>query len=138
MVRDPLQPVAATTDSCVIIDWKKRVLCQTNTSESLSCPADSKRDTKGAGYKTMAENLLGFEKLGCLPGEISLSQLHEGEGIKASFRQHKAKWHESCRLKFNKTKLQWAEKRKAASPEESSSTCIPKKFTPQPIMFLLW
>lgn len=23
VVRDPLQPVAATTDSCVIIDWKK-------------------------------------------------------------------------------------------------------------------
>ena len=77
----------------------------------------------------MAENLLGFEKLGCLPREISLSQLHEGEGIEASFRQHKAKWHESCRLKFNKTKLQRAEKRKAASTEESSSTCISKKFT---------
>ena len=94
VVRDPLQPVAATTDSCVIIHWKKCVLCQTNTSESLSCPADSKRDTKGAGYKTVAENLLGFEKLGCLPREISLSQLHEGEGTEASFHQHKAKWHE--------------------------------------------
>lgn len=113
---------------CSPIDWTKCVLCQTNTSESLSCPADSKRDSKGTGYKTTAENLLAFEKLGCLPRTITLSRLDEGEGIEASFQHHKAKWHDTCRLKFNKTKLQRAEKRKA-SPEDSLTSDDRKKFT---------
>ena len=126
-VVDPSEP--GTSDiECSPIDWNKCVLCQTNTSESLSCPADSKRDTKGTSYKTTAENLLAFEKLGCLPRTINLSRLDEGEGIEASFQHHKAKWHDTCRLKFNKTKLQRAEKRKA-SPEDSLSSDVRKKFT---------
>ena len=78
----------------------------------------------------MAENLLrkAFEKIGCLPKTINLSRLNEGEGIEASFQQHKAKWHDSCRLKFNKTKLQRAEKRKAA-PDDNSSSKSPRKYT---------
>ena len=74
----------------------------------------------------MAENLQAFEKIGCLPKTINL--LNEGEGTEASFQQHKAKWHDSCRLKFNKTKLQRAEKRKAA-PDDSSSSKSPRKYT---------
>ena len=112
-VVDPSEP--GTSDiACSPIDWNKCALCQTNTSERLSCPADSKRDTKGIGYNTTAENLLVFKKLGCLPRTINLSRLDEGEGIEASFQHHKAKWHDTCRLKFNKTKLQRAEKRKAS------------------------
>ena len=105
-------------------------MCQRDTSEIRSCPADSKRITKGAGYKNVAENLLrkAFEKIGCLPKTINLSRLNEGEGIEASFQQHKATWHDSCRLKFNKTKLQRAEKRKAV-PDDSSSSNSPRKYT---------
>ena len=64
-------------------------MCQTDPSEILSCPADSKRITKGAGYKTVAENLQAFEKIGCLPKTINLSLLNEGEGIEASFQHIK-------------------------------------------------
>ena len=59
---------------------------------------------------------------------MNLSRLNEGEGIEASFQQHKVKWHDSCGLKFNKTKLQRAEKRKAA-PDDSSSSKSPRKYT---------
>ena len=99
-----------------------------DTSEILSCPADSKRITKGAGYKTVAKNLQAFDKIGCLPKTINLSRLNGGEGIEASFQQHKAKWHDSCRLKFNKPKRQRAEKRKAA-PDDSSRSKSPRKCT---------
>ena len=113
-INDPLQPATEAFDTlCLPVDWNKCILCQTDTSEILSCPADSKRITKGAGYKTVAENLQAFEKIGCLPKTINL--LNEGEGTEASFQQHKAKWHDSCRLKFNKTKLQRAEKEKSSS-----------------------
>ena len=76
----------------------------------------------------MAKNLQAFDKIGCLPKTINLSRLNGREGIEASFQQHKAKWHDSCRLKFNKTKLQRAEKRKAA-PDDSSSSKSPRKYT---------
>ena len=63
-----------------------------------------------------------------MPRTINLSRLDEGEGIEASFQHHKAKWHDTCSLKFNKTKLQRAEKRKA-SPKDSLSSDVRKKFT---------
>ena len=58
-VVDPLQP-GTSDNQCITIDWNKCVLCQIETSESLPCPASSKRNTKGAGYKTMAKNLQEF------------------------------------------------------------------------------
>ncbi len=48
-------------------DWDKCVLCQEVTSESLKCPADSKRSMDGTGYKTLVDNLLAFKKIDCLP-----------------------------------------------------------------------
>lgn len=126
-VIDPSEPGTSDIPS-IPIDWNKCVLCQTNTSESLCCPADSKRGAKGAGYKTTAENLLALKKLGCLPKTINLSRIDEGKGIEASFHHHKARWHDSCRLKFKKTKLQRAEKRNSF-PEDSSSSDVPTKYT---------
>ena len=55
---------SGASDSPCITDWNKCVLCQEGTAEKLVCPANS---TKGAGYKTVAENLLAFDKIGCLP-----------------------------------------------------------------------
>ena len=63
-----------------------------------------------------------------MPKTINLSRLNEGEVIEASFQQHKAKWPDSSRLKFNKTKRQRAEKRKAA-PDDGSSSKSPRKYT---------
>ena len=34
------------------------------------------------------------------------------ENIESTQKQYKAKWHESCRLQYNKTKLRQPEKRK--------------------------
>ena len=56
---------------------------------------------------------VGFKTVGCLPKIINLSWLNDGVGTEAIFRQHKAKWHDSCKLQFNKTTLQRAEKRKS-------------------------
>ena len=43
---------------------------------------------------------------------LNLSQLDEGNRIAASRNQHKAKWHDSCKLKYNKTQLRRAERKK--------------------------
>jgi len=124
-VVDPLQPGASTL--CPTPDWSKCALCQEDTSEVLHCPAESKRGTQGAGYKTIADLLVGLSRIGCLPRTINLSRFDDGESIEATLQQHKAKWHDSCRLEYNTTKLRRAEKRKR--PIEDGD--VLKKFTCQ-------
>ena len=58
---------------------------------------------EGVGYKTLAENLTGFDKIGGLPGTMKLSCIDQG--IEAAFHALRAKFHDSCRLKYNKTKV---------------------------------
>ena len=113
---------------CLTTNWNKCVLCQEDTPEVLRCPASSKRDAEGVGYKTIADNIKGFGKVGCLPKAINLSRLDDGVGIETTFRQHQAKCHDSCRLQFNKTKLERAEKRKSRIEDNTAAS---KKFTRQ-------
>ncbi len=124
-VVDPDEP--QTSGQCLTTNWDHCVLCQEETVEILKCPAISARGTEGAGYKTLAENLEAFDRISCLPGTLKLSRLDEGMGIEATFRLHKAKWHDSGRLQFNKTKLQRAEKRKMS--DEPNPEPNPRKFT---------
>eukprot|EP00794_Sanderia_malayensis_P016479 gene16479-18117_t len=60
-----------------LIDWRKCLFCK-GISGNLQCPALSKRKDNGAGYRTLVEDLLEFEKLGQLPLEISLETLDDG------------------------------------------------------------
>ena len=101
-----------TSMHCLTTDWSKCALCQAETSEVFHCPSESRRDTQAAGYKTIADLLAGFSRIGCLPRTINISRIDNGEGIEATLNQHNAKFHDSCRLLYNKTKLQRAEKRK--------------------------
>lgn len=93
-------------------DWNLCLICQEVKDEPLKCPSTCIRGRGGVAYKTMAENLQSFSDINCLPSNLQLARLDEGEGIEATFRQRDAKWHDSCRLKFNCTKLKRAEKRK--------------------------
>ena len=102
-------------------DWSLCILCQESKSEALQCPADSKRSDVGAGYKTLAENIQEFNELGCMPIQISLSRLNEGDGMENTFLRCKARWHKSCHLLFNSTKLNRAKKRQAPTPDSSVS-----------------
>jgi hypothetical protein len=90
-------------------------------------------DTQGAGYKTISDHLLSFIRIGHMSRSINLARLDEGEGIEATIRKHKAKWHDSCRLsnqslEYNKTKLQRAENRKRPMDDAVDEL---KKFTRQ-------
>lgn len=71
----------------------------------------------GSGYTSLAENLVKFDKFGEIPG--ILKRLDEGHGIEAAMVANNAQYHQSCRLKFNRTKLQRAEKRALKAEGES-------------------
>ena len=127
-VVDPDEPRTSSAQ-CLTTNWNYCVLCQEDTGEMLKCPANSVRGTEGAGYKTLAENLAAFDAINCLPGTIKMSRLDEGEDIEETFRLHKAKWHDSCRLQYNKTKLWRAEKRKRPHKDDPEHDRGTRKFT---------
>ena len=58
--------------------------------------------------------------------------MNENQDIEQTLRSHTAKWHDSCRLQYNKTKLRRAAKRMAAcTPPVDSNAPAAKKFTRQ-------
>lgn len=71
----------------------------------------------GSGYKTLAENLVRFHKLGQLP--IRLGRLDEGQEIESSIIVNNGLYHHSCNQKYNNTKLKRAEERALKRDDES-------------------
>ncbi|KAK2551127.1 hypothetical protein P5673_028053 [Acropora cervicornis] len=109
----------AAPDAIAKTDWTKCTICQQNKAEPLRCPADSKRSCDvGSGYKTLAGNITKFRDLDCMPIQVDLSRLDEGEGLENTFVRWKARWHKSCYDLFNSTKLKRAEKRQALESEQ--------------------
>ena len=126
-VHQLVDPQTAATENTVHhTDWEQCFLCQEETLEPLHFPGQSKRGTVGAGYKTISDILVGFNDIGCLPKTIQLSRLDDGDGIEVTLQNHMAKWHDSCRLKFNKTQLQRAQKRKSTEGQKEE---ISNKYT---------
>ena len=118
-VRNPGDKQAAP-DAIAKTDWIKCAICQQNKGEPLRCPADSKRLCDvGSGYKTLAGNITKFRDLDCMPIQVDLSRLDEGEGLENTFVRWKARWHKSCYDLFNSTKLKRAEKRQALESEQA-------------------
>ena len=101
----PQQP-APYKEIEVKTDWNKCILCQAITTESLKCPADSTHpNVVAGGYSTLSLNILRFNELNELPISLNLNRLDEGNGIEQTLLEHNAKWHKSCHMKFNTTKL---------------------------------
>ena len=61
-----------------------------------------------------------------MPIPLNIRRIDEGIGIEAAFIKNEAKYHESCRLMFNNTKLQRIQKRH--QPPDTSLSDIPFSF----------
>lgn len=72
-----------------VTNWKLCVICQESNKDGLQCRADSRRADKGAGYKTLADNLKQFADLGYMSKDVDLSRLDEGDGIAAAFFKYR-------------------------------------------------
>ena len=97
----PKQPKATSA-----INWKLCFLCQTETDETLQCPARSLKLPVGSGCMLLAESLNQFKDLGIIPMDLDVEKLDEGIGIQETLMIHSTKWHKTCSLKFNKQALQ--------------------------------
>ena len=74
-----------------------------------------------SGYRSLAESLVEFSELGELP--IHLERLDEGGGIETTMVSNDAQYHQSCRLKYNNTMLQRAQKRALKTDDDSPDAC---------------
>ena len=74
----------------------------------------------------ISTNVPLFQAINALPIMLDPARLDEGGGIDQTLRKNKAKYHQSCRLMFNNSKLQRAPKRSSlaneSTPEDSPST----------------
>ena len=70
---------------------------------------------------SLADNLIKFSQLGELP--FSLERLDEGNGIEMTMINNEAQYHQSCRLKYNNTKLRKAEKRVESEKYSTTVEC---------------
>lgn len=87
----------------------------------LRYPAESTTESKiGAGYNTLAQNIVELCNLGCLPADFDgLSRLDEGGGIDETFSRRCAWWHLSYYGKFNSTKVKRARKQSASTDKQT-------------------
>jgi len=81
------------------------------TPESLTIPSQNTRQDKGNSYSILAGYLRRFNDLGLLSKSFLFSRLDEGSGVEAALSTKNARYHKTCRLRYNKTKLDRAEKR---------------------------
>ena len=90
--------VASTSQQAAHTNWELCVICQEQTTESLTSPAHSKRQDIGRGYKSLAANLVKFNELGKLPRTLQLERIDEGQGIEAAMVANEANLHVLHRL----------------------------------------
>ena len=104
----------ASASANASFDWSKCIFCQkVSKSCKISCPAKSKRDDAGCGYKSLAEAVCSFQQHGGLPGCSYIQFWDEGDGIELTCKRHCAVWHGPCRAILHSTKLKRLQQRSA-------------------------
>ncbi len=83
-------------------DWERCLICQSESSEKLVCPANSTRKDKHAGYQSLVDDILRYSTIGQMPCNLDTSRLREDQQDEfTTFVQKRAKYHKSCRNKFD-------------------------------------
>jgi hypothetical protein len=97
------------------------------------CPAKSKRTDLGSGYRTLADTVAGFRKVGELPPHINIELWDEGDGIAHTCERQNAFWHMTCFTKhLHPCKLNRL-KRKSESviADPNTQTCLDMELDPK-------
>lgn len=97
--------------SACSVDWTRCIFCQKVTREKTLCPGLSKKNDSGLGYKTLSDNVSGFQELGAIPTGFNVHLWDEGDGIESTCRRNSAFWHPSCRIRLHSTTLERMRKR---------------------------
>ena len=112
------------------MDWEQCIICQQVTHEVLRCPLNAgDHDDNTKVYASFLTNVSEFRRLGQLPVPLKFKEDIHVEQLVA----HKAKWHKTCHLKFNDTKLQRARKREGDKSSDSTALQNQPRLQHQPL-----
>lgn len=98
-----LAPRTSTT-TVQTTNWDICVLCQEHGGTLVSPSA--------TGYASLAEHLSSLHELNSVPLNINVSRLDDGDGMEETLVTHRAKWHKTCYVLCNATKVERARKRR--------------------------
>jgi hypothetical protein len=98
-------------------DWSKCFICQEDKHEALKSPP-MKIDLAKSGYRNLSKDIPEFAKINEMPIAFDIRRIDEGDGIEAALIK--------CRLMFNNTKLQRAQKRH--QPPDTRLSDVPSSF----------
>ncbi|CAC5421078.1 unnamed protein product [Mytilus coruscus] len=76
----------------------------------------------------LATNIPKFHEMNSLPILLDVRRFYNGSGIESTLTTNEAKYHSSCRIKFNNTKLKRAEQRYESTKSIKSEPCCSPKF----------
>ena len=102
------------------LKWNLCIICQCETEECLTCPANSKRHDVSAGYQTIASYISAFLQIKHLSLSLHPEIANAGENLAETLPLRKASWHKTCSNRFSKTKLDRAKKRSISLDENAS------------------
>ena len=91
------------------IDWKRCRLSYAKNltkKQKLVCPAKSKKDDRGAGYKTFINNDVELNPLVDQADVFDLSVFGGDNGAIERLCEKNASWHNSCRLLYCKSRIE--------------------------------
>ena len=99
------------------LNWELCCLCQCSKNEQLQTP-------KEEGLLTLERDLNSFREINVVPSGIAVTfdQLHDGSGIAATLRSHKAKYHKTCRSYCSSSRV-----KRLRQKQEDNSQNSPKK-----------
>lgn len=95
-------------------------------------PSLFKRELDRTGYANIARNVPLFYELNALPFLLNPTRLDEGGGIGCTLIKNRAKYHQNCKLLFNNTKLERAQKRASSTARDAEDIKIKSPRTSQP------
>ena len=120
----PIALGSLQNSSCPV-QWNLCCMCHVKSTEKLVCPAENpNKKYINAGYLSLGKNLEDFETLGLLPRNLCNTVLKAEGNFESTFIKNKAKWHKSCSLKYNSTKLDAAKVTAQKSEETDASSSM--------------
>uniref|UniRef100_UPI00358E26DF uncharacterized protein isoform X2 n=1 Tax=Myxine glutinosa TaxID=7769 RepID=UPI00358E26DF len=110
------------------MDWSACVICQDTCSEGLRCPLNVRGTDQDKVYATFLANVNAFRELNRLPVNLSFGDTLTVDDL----IRNRAQWHKRCHLKFNKSSLQRAEKKRDRNDAECSGISEKRRRQRQP------
>lgn len=102
-------------------NWSRCVLCPIVTDKAVVSPRNA-TNPQFSGYETLAKSIAAFDELGCVPMNINVSRLDDGNGSRKHFNQIMPRGTSLSKKHFSNLNLQRAQKTKAVDVPEVIST----------------